>query len=244
MRVNILSVGFDNVTLEEASEIGMEYIRTGKKAMVVTPNAEIGLECLKTPQLNDLVNSAQLVLPDGVGVVYAAKILKKHIKGKVAGVDFAEELVKNMAREKRSLFLFGGKPGVAEQAASRLSQKYPGLVIAGALNGYFDDEEPIIEQINKSVADALFVCLGCPKQEYFMHRNFERLNVKLMAGLGGSLDIFSGNSQRAPDIFVKLGLEWFYRLAKEPKRIKRMARLPLYLVYALKSKYKGEKQDA
>ena len=81
MRVNILSVGFDNVTLEEASEIGMEYIRTGKKAMVVTPNAEIGLECLKNPQLNDLVNSAQLVLPDGVGVVDAAKILKKHILG-------------------------------------------------------------------------------------------------------------------------------------------------------------------
>ncbi|MEA4921278.1 MAG: WecB/TagA/CpsF family glycosyltransferase [Clostridiaceae bacterium] len=244
IRTDILSVEFDNLTLGEAVDIAMENMIDGTKCRVVTPNAEIGLDCIKNDSLRRLVNDSQLVLPDGIGVVYASRILKRPIKQKVAGFEFADALANRLQNTGKKLFLFGGKPGIADEAAKKLCEKYPGLEIAGTENGYYDDENKIIEKINSSGADALFVCLGCPKQEFFMQRNREILNVSLMAGLGGSLDVFSGNSQRAPKLFIDLGLEWFYRLIKEPKRIKRMARLPLYLVYAAASKDKGEKNNA
>lgn len=241
IKTDILSVEFDNTTLDEAVEKAMEYINAGKKCRVVTPNAEIGLDCLKNNELREIVNSSELVLPDGIGVVYAAKILGVPLRGKVAGVEFGEKLADRMQNTGRSLFLFGGKPGVAEAAADNLKKKYPGLEIAGTQNGYFDDEEKMVETINSAHPDALYVCLGCPKQEIFMAEHRDELCASLTAGLGGSLDVFSGKSQRAPEIFVKLGLEWFYRLIKEPKRIKRMARLPLYLIYAFKYKGRGKK---
>ena len=241
MRNEILSVGFDNVTLDEAVETAMGYIERGEKCRVVTPNAEIGLDCLKNEQLRKLVNESELVLPDGVGVVHAARILDKPLKGKVPGIEFGEKLCDRLQNTGKSLFLFGSKPGVAEAAAAKLKEKYPGLLIAGTLNGYFSDEKAVVDTINAAEPDVLFVCLGCPKQELFMERWRDELTCSVMAGLGGSLDVLSGNLQRAPKAFRDLGLEWFYRLLKEPKRIKRMARLPLYLIYAEREKRKGKK---
>lgn len=241
MRKDIMGVSFDNLTMDQAVDKAMEHITSGTKCRVVTPNAEIGLDCMKNAELRELVNSSELVLPDGIGVIYASRILKRPIGQKVAGCEFAENLANRMQNTGKKLFLFGGKPGVADQAAQKLQEKYPGLEIAGTQNGYFSDEAEIIDIINKANADALYVCLGCPKQEQFMARNREKLNVSLMGGFGGTLDVLSGNVQRAPEIFIKLGLEWFYRLISDPKRIKRMARLPLYLVYAFTSKDKGEK---
>lgn len=240
MRNEILSVGFDNVTLDEAVETAMGYIERGEKCRVVTPNAEIGLDCLKNEQLRKLVNESELVLPDGVGVVHAARILDKPLKGKVPGIEFGEKLCDRLQNTGKSLFLFGSKPGVAEAAAAKLKEKYPGLLIAGTLNGYFSDEKAVVDTINAAEPDVLFVCLGCPKQELFMERWRDELTCSVMAGLGGSLDVLSGNLQRAPKAFRDLGLEWFYRLLKEPKRIKRMARLPLYLIYAEREKRKGK----
>lgn len=240
MRNEILSVGFDNVTLDEAVETVMGYIERGEKCRVVTPNAEIGLDCLKNEQLRKLVNESELVLPDGVGVVYAARILDRPLKGKVPGIEFGEKLCDRLQNTGKTLFLFGSKPGVADAAAVKLKEKYPGLLIAGTLNGYFSDEKAVVDTINAAEPDVLFVCLGCPKQELFMERWRDELTCSVMAGLGGSLDVLSGNLQRAPKAFRDLGLEWFYRLLKEPKRIKRMARLPLYLIYAEREKRKGK----
>ncbi len=241
MRKDILGVTFDDLTMEQAIDRAMEHMNNGTKCRVVTPNAEIGLDCMKNAELREIVNGSELVLPDGVGVIYASRILKRPIGRKVAGCEFAENLADRMQNTGKKLFLFGGKPGVAEQAARKLLEKYPGLLIAGTQNGYFSDEDEIIGIINAAQADALYVCLGCPKQEQFMARNRDKLNVTLMGGFGGTLDVLSGNAQRAPKIFIKLGLEWFYRLICDPKRIKRMARLPLYLVHAFTSKDKGEK---
>ena len=241
MRNEILSVGFDNVTLDEAVETAMGYIQRGEKCRVVTPNAEIGLDCLKNEQLRKLVNESELVLPDGVGVVHAARILDRPLKGKVPGIEFGEKLCDRLQNTGKTLFLFGSKPGVADAAAVKLKEKYPGLLIAGTLNGYFSDEKAVVDTINAAEPDVLFVCLGCPKQELFMERWRDELTCSVMAGLGGSLDVLSGNLQRAPKAFRDLGLEWFYRLLKEPKRIKRMARLPLYLIYAEREKRKGKK---
>ena len=200
--------------------------------------------CRRNPAAAAAVNSAELVLPDGVGVLYGARILGRPIANRLPGIDFASALMARMAQQNLRVFLLGAKPGVAEAAAKRLEAQFPGLTVAGVNDGYFKEDAPVIEKINAARPDFLLVCLGAPKQELWMQQYAAQLDVGLMAGLGGTLDVLSGNAKRAPKIFIKLGLEWLYRLLSDPKRIRRMARLPLYLLYAFKSKDKGERPHA
>jgi N-acetylglucosaminyldiphosphoundecaprenol N-acetyl-beta-D-mannosaminyltransferase len=229
MRTDVLGVGFDDVTMDEAVARAETYLDSRGAAYVVTPNPEIVWECRRDPVLKDIVSGAALVLPDGIGIIYGAKILKRPLKGKLPGYDFAENLMERLAKRGKSVFLFGAKPGVAELAAQNLRDKFPGLVIAGTADGYFKDDGPIIDAINAANPDFLIVGLGAPKQERWMASRRERLQVGLMAGLGGALDGFAGTFQRAPLGWRKANLEWLYRLIKEPKRIKRQIRLPLFL---------------
>ena len=229
MKKEVMGVSFDNVTMDEALERAKEILAGDRAAYVVTPNAEIVYETMQDPALRDLVNGADLVLPDGAGVVLASKILKDPLKEKVAGVDFADNLLGVLAQTGGSVYLLGSKPGVAELAAEKMLAKHPGLTIAGMADGYFKDEAPVVEKINAVKPDVLFVCLGAPKQEKFMVAHRDELQVKLMAGLGGSLDSFAGTVKRAPRWMINLSLEWLYRLIKEPKRFKRMLRLPKFL---------------
>lgn len=178
---------------------------------------------------------------DGIGVIYGAKILGTPLRAKLPGIDFAAALMTQMGREGKSVFLLGAKPGVADAAGEKLRERFPGLVIAGTNDGYFQDDDPVVEKINAVQPDLLLVCLGAPKQELWMQRNAPRLRVGLMAGLGGSLDVFAGNVKRAPKFFQKLGLEWFYRLIKEPKRIGRMMKLPKFLFAAIGRRLRGKK---
>lgn len=208
---------------------------------VATPNAEIAYLCKKDPSLTKIINDAGLVLPDGIGVVYAAKILRQPIKGKVAGIDFADALMASMAQEGKRVFFLGAKPGVAEQAAKSLAEKHPGLIIAGCQDGYFQNDQQAIDAINAAGSvDVTFVCLGAPKQERFMAAYQTEIHSTVLCGLGGSLDVFAGVSQRAPAIFIKLGLEWLYRLLKEPYRIGRMMSLPKFMLIVLKEKMFGK----
>lgn len=239
MRKQIMDIGFDSLSMEEALDAAMERIAAGERCRVVTPNAEHALMCRRDRRLLEIINSSGLVLPDGISVVLASRIIGDPVRQKLAGVEFADALCGRLAAAGGSLFLFGAKPGVAEQAADKLREKYPGLTVAGCLDGYYDDESKVVEKINAAPADALFVCLGAPKQEYFMAAHERELNVSLMAGLGGTMDVLAGNVRRAPDIFIKLGLEWLYRLLREPRRIGRMAKLPAYLVQAVWFRLRG-----
>lgn len=229
MKTDVMGLQFDNVTMDEALDAARALLQGGHAACVVTPNAEIAYEALHDDALKTLLNSAELMLPDGAGVVLASKILKTPLRQKVAGVDFADGLLGILETTGQSLYLLGSKPGIGELAAQKMLLKHPNLKIAGIADGYFQDEAPVIAKINASGAAALFVCLGAPKQEQFMARHQKELNVKLMAGLGGSLDSFAGTVKRAPGWMIRLNLEWLYRLIKEPKRFKRMLRLPKYL---------------
>ena len=229
MKTDIMGLQFDNITMEEALDAAKALLQGEHPARVVTPNAEIAYEALHDENMRTLLNSAELMLPDGAGVVLASKILKTPLKQKVAGVDFADGLLGVLETTGQSLYLLGSKPGVGELAAQKMTQKHPKLRIAGIADGYFQDEAPVIDKINASGADVLFVCLGAPKQEQFMARHQKALHVKLMAGLGGTLDSFAGTVKRAPKWMIRLNLEWLYRLIKEPKRFKRMLRLPKYL---------------
>lgn len=229
MKTDVMGLQFDNVTMDEALDAAKSLLQGGHAACVVTPNAEIAYEALHDDALKALLNSAELMLPDGAGVVLASKILKTPLRQKVAGVDFADGLLGILETTGQSLYLLGSKPGIGELAAQKMLLKHPKLKIAGIADGYFQDEAPVIAKINASGAAALFVCLGAPKQEQFMARHQKELNVKLMAGLGGTLDSFAGTVKRAPGWMIRLNLEWLYRLIKEPKRFKRMLRLPKYL---------------
>ena len=238
MRIDVLGVGFDNVTRDEAVERGMELLRGDAAHYVVTPNPEIVEVCRENPEAKRVVNGAALVLPDGIGVIKGAAMLGTPLKERTPGIEFAERIVERMANEGYSLYLLGAKPGVAELAGQKLAEKYPGLKVAGTHDGYFRDDAPVVEAIRESGADALFVCLGAPKQEFWMEKNGEATGAHLLCGLGGSLDVFAGTVERAPKFFCDHGLEWFYRLCKEPKRIGRMMKLPLFLVHVMMEKKK------
>jgi len=240
LRTDILGVGFDNLTLEEAAQAAADLIEGEGFHYAVTPNPEFLRLAKKDGEFRAVLNGAGLVLPDGVGVTYAAKLLGCPLKGKVPGIDFAARLMAWMAGEGKRLFLLGAKPGVAEQAALNLLAAYPGLIVCGTHDGYFQDSAPVVDEIRASCADVVFVCLGAPKQEFWMAQYGPLTGAKLMVGLGGSLDVFAGVVERAPEGWQRLGLEWLYRLIKEPRRIGRMAKLPLVLVDAAGARIRGK----
>ena len=241
IRVQIMAVAFDNVNMDEAVAQAVENLQSKRRCMVVTPNAEIAQSCVTDDRLREIVRKAGLVLPDGIGVIYASRILKKPLKQRVPGVEFGENLVSALRDTGKTIFFLGGKPGVAEEAAHRLQVKYPGLKVAGTKDGYFQREEEAVEAVQQAKPDVLFVCLGSPKQEYFMADHFDQLGATLMVGLGGSLDVYAGKVERAPALFRKLGLEWFYRLLRQPSRLGRMMKLPQYLWQSIRWRMKGEK---
>ena len=234
-RVEVCGIEFDDLSIQEAVEHALWLMEEGRSVIAVTPNAEIVLKARKNKTLRSVLRSAELVLADGAGVVQASRIQGKPLHHRVPGIDFCSALLARMAELGQRVFLLGGVEGVAEEAGNRLAARYPGLVIAGTHNGYFDAEQSyaIIEQINASAPDLLIVCLGSPKQELWMKRSADRLLVGMMIGLGGTLDIYSGRVERAPENWRRLGLEWLYRLIREPRRIRRVIGLPAIYAVAL-----------
>ncbi len=240
-KIMIRDLGFANVTLDEALAEAEGYIERGEQCVIYTPNAEIVQLTMEDEGFKALVQSADMLIPDGAGVVLASKIMKKPLRCKVPGCDLAERLVKNSAEGKYKIFFYGSKPAtdegvsVAELADKKMGERYPGFKAAGTSHGYVkpDGYPELIEKINASGAEVLFVCLGVPMQEKWIAENRDKLNAKVIIGLGGSLDVFAGTVKRAPEFFVKANLEWFYRLIKEPKRIGRMMKLPKFILGAV-----------
>lgn len=239
-RTDVLGVGFDNVTKAEAVERALALIDAREGRYVVTPNPEIVMLAKENPALKEALAGADIVLPDGAGIIKGAAILGRPMKEKVPGIDFACGVMARLAERGGSVYLFGAKPGVAEAAAETLRTKFPGLVISGTSDGYFSDDGPIIEKIKDAAPDFLLVCLGAPKQELWMAKMSGKLPVGLMVGLGGSLDVFAGTVKRAPEAWQKLDLEWLYRLIKEPRRIGRMMKLPLFVIEAAGERLRGK----
>ena len=235
-----MGVLFDNLTLAQAVDAGERLAAGPGFAYVVTPNPEIVNLARQREDYRQVLNGAGLVLPDGIGVIHAAKILGTPLQERVPGIDFASGLLTRLAQTGGRLFLLGAKPGVAESAAEKLRAAYPGLQICGTHDGYFQDDAPVVEAIRAARAEVVFVCLGAPKQEFWMARNGPETGAKLMLGLGGVLDVFAGAVERAPERWQRMGLEWLYRLIREPSRIGRMARLPLFLVQAYRAKWGGK----
>ena len=244
MKTEILGIQFDNLSREEAKAAGAAMLRSQDFHYAVTPNPEFILAADKDLEFQKILNKADLVLPDGIGVVYSAQILGRPLKGRVAGFDFACDMLDELDQLGGRLYLLGAKPGVAEEAGRQILETHPNIVLCGVHDGYFKDSDPVARQVAEARPDLLFVCLGAPKQEKWIARFGLLTGAKLAIGLGGCLDVFAGNVERAPEKWQKAGMEWAYRLMKEPKRIGRMAKLPLVLVKAARERTVGRRKGA
>lgn len=238
-KISIMNVRIDNKSMDEVMDEVKKRISNNEQYVIYTPNTEIVMMCQSDEEFLDLMNKSDINIPDGIGLIYASKIKNHPLKEKVAGYDLSVNLLKLANEESLKLFVVGGKPGVAEAAMKKVHNEYPNIKIVGAQHGYFkgthlglnghDEEKEVLDKINQAEPDILFVGFGAKKQEQWIEYNKDAINAKIIIGNGGTLDGLAGNVKRAPDIYIKLGLEWFYRLMKEPKRIKRQILLPMFM---------------
>ena len=229
VRIEVLGVPVDRVTMGSAVRYADYWLDNGDRALTIfAVNPEKVIRARTDSKVLQILQGAGLLIPDGIGVVLAARWLGLGGMRRVAGADLMPELCRLAARKGRGVFLYGAKPEVNERAAVVLRQHFPALIIVGRQDGYLPEEEMplLIQRINSSHADILFVALGSPRQELWMETYLPYLNVRICQGIGGTLDVLAGAAPRAPELCRRLGLEWLYRLLSDPKRAKRQLALP------------------
>ncbi|WP_084654240.1 WecB/TagA/CpsF family glycosyltransferase [Paenibacillus zanthoxyli] len=224
--------------MKETVSYLIEAIRSRTPHQVITANPIMVMTALENPAYMDIMTSAELVVPDGTGVVWAAERGGNPVKERVAGFDLLHELMRVGESYHWRVYLLGSTPEVIQETASRLQRQYPGIIIAGFRDGFFGpaEDEEVITGILETEPDLLFVARGADTQEPWIAKHKSRLAIPVMMGVGGSFDVISGRAKRAPLTFQKLRLEWFYRLLKEPTRYKRMLALPKFAVKVMREK--------
>ena len=240
--IKVLGINFDAVTKSEAAAriFAASQRKSDLPFTVVTPNPIMVMNAQDNDLLFSALSSADLVLADGIGIISAAKRMGTPLPERVTGIDTAYSVIEKLAEVGGSIYLLGAKPGVAEKAAKKLTESFPSLHIAGTHHGYFEDDEKILSDIKEKSPDLLAVCLGSPRQEIWVHRNKEKLSgVGAVMCLGGVLDVWSGTIARAPKIFIKLRLEWLWRMLREPKRFKELPKMIKFRHLTRKSRQKG-----
>ncbi len=235
--MEILGVRVDDVTYNEALERCASLVRTGRPQVVVTPNPEFVMLARRDPEFRRILNRAALAIPDGGGLLLAARLFGRPLREQVRGTDLCYGLVERAPREGWRVFLLGAGPGVAEEAACRLRQRVPGLEIAGTFagNGAPEGDAETVAAVRRAGrCDLLFVAYGAPKQEKWIDRNVAGLDVGLAIGVGGVLDFMSGRVRRAPKVVRDAGLDWLFRLLQQPRRWRRqVTTIPPFVALAL-----------
>lgn len=244
--LSIFGVNIDKLTQIEVVDKIQQFLKDKETRTIYTPNTEIVMIAKEDEKLKNILNHGDIVIPDGIGLIYGARLKKKNLPERVTGCDISYEILRLANDEGYSVYLLGGQEGVAKEAGKNILDQYPNVKLAGVQNGYFkgahigqpghQEELGILHNINQSKADILFVGLGAPKQEIWIDENKDKLNCKVIIGNGGTVDILSGRIKRAPEVYQKLGLEWLYRLVKEPSRIKRQMLLPKFIIQVIFSK--------
>jgi len=237
--VYILGVRVNNITTDETLEAINKMVADGGPHQIVTVNPEFVMQAQHNPAFRVVLGEATLALPDGAGLLWAAHLGGHPLHERVTGSDTLPLIAHMSAQRGYRIYLLGAAPGVAEKAAALLTAKNPGLEIAGTFAGSpdpsFDDE--IVSRIVATSPDMLFVAYGAPRQDFWIHRNLERLQVPVCMGIGGALDFITGVTQRAPGWMRNAGLEWLHRLYKEPWRWRRMLALPLFVIRVLAKRF-------
>jgi N-acetylglucosaminyldiphosphoundecaprenol N-acetyl-beta-D-mannosaminyltransferase len=239
MKVNILGVLIDSVTFPEATTRVKELLLNGDRATIFTPNPEFIIYAQKDKKFRDILNQADLAIPDGVGLVWASRILGQSLQERVAGADLAEKAVELASELGKSVFFLGGRGDTSVIAARGMQLRYPGLRVAGTWSGEAREvgDKENLDKIGQEKIGLLLVAYGHPKQEYWLERNLSKLNVNLAMGVGGTFDFWSGKVRRAPGWLRAWGLEWLYRLITQPWRIRRQLTLLKFIWLVFEAKF-------
>ena len=238
-KISILGVFFSYVTFDETVDKLMDFLNGGEPRAIYTPNPEIIMIARKDAEFMRILSRADMVLPDGIGIVIASKFGAYKFRERVTGCDTSLRIFEKIKDTDKTVYFYGGAPGVAEEARIKLQASYPGLKIIGARDGFQDEEaqNKMIEEIKRLKPDILLVGTGSPRQERWIDKHKNELPCKILMGVGGSFDVYSGKVRRAPDIWVNMRLEWLYRLIKQPSRIKRQIQLPLFMLTVIKERF-------
>ena len=212
--VNVIALNYDEI-IEDIKK----RMEEGLTSTIIAVNPEKVITASQDEQVKTLINDATYQIPDGVGILIASRLKGGDIQSRVTGVDMMDRLLKFAADEGKKIFMYGAKEEVVALAKVKIEEKYPSIQITGYSNGYTKDEDELVRKINESGAEIIFVALGSPRQELWIRDHMNELNVKVYQGVGGSFDVFAGNVKRAPSVFRKAGLEWFYRLIYRPETI-------------------------
>ena len=240
--IPILGLPIASLTQEELKKEIRQILQGSTNARILTPNPEMLWQTRSDPHLTEALQKADLLLPDGIGVLLAARLKGERLPRRLTGIDTAEWILQYAADHSLSVFLLGGREGVAAHAATRLCTRFKGLSICGTHHGYFDrsgeENQKILQEIRTASPDVLLVCLGTPAQEIWIHRNTHALpSLRLSMGIGGALDVWSENVRRAPRIMQATGTEWLYRVIQQPTRLRRLLAIPRFLYSVCTEKY-------
>ena len=238
-KVEILGIPFDSMTVDQALDLLESYLDEPVNHTVVTPNPEGVMQAQRNPAFREALLDADLCFADGTGIVLASRYLRSPIPQRVRGTDTIFALLERLLEKGRDVtaFFLGGAPGVSQNAKERMEARFPNLFVVGHHHGYFtpEDEPAILEELNRLRPDIMLVCTGMPRSEIWAAVN-RNIPARLTMCLGGTIDIMAGNMRRAPALFRKLGLEWLYRLIRQPSRFKRQLDLPRFVFAVLRSR--------
>jgi N-acetylglucosaminyldiphosphoundecaprenol N-acetyl-beta-D-mannosaminyltransferase len=236
--IDILNIPFVNKTKDDiVHDLYNQYLKEEKKAFIVTANPEIVMRARTDTDYLYTLSKADYIVPDGIGVVIASRLKKQPLIERVPGFELMEELLAVSNEHRLRVYIVGAKPEVLDRAIGNVKEKYPNLLLAGYHHGYFDDhDETIIQDIEEKQPDLILVALGFPRQEKWIKENMPRVQKGVFIGVGGSIDVLAGHVKRAPVIWQRIHLEWFYRLLQQPSRWRRMVVLPQFIIQVIKSK--------
>lgn len=239
-RYSILNLWVDDCDMERALKLVVEFVDNGKTVHTVfASNPEKNYSVPKDVFLYDMFKKADLLIPDGIGMVLASKFIYNADVQRVPGCELMQNICKMSADKGYKIFIYGAKKEVNKAAVDELKARHPSIQIVGCQDGYLaeNDMDSLIDRINASNAQILFLALGSPKQEMWISKYRSQLkNVRVCQGIGGTLDVLAGTVKRAPDFFCKMGIEWLYRLMAEPKRLKRQMKLPFFAIQVIQAK--------
>lgn len=229
-QVRLLGVRLDALDRQQVLAAIKEFVASNRPHQVITANAELVYRAWHDPEVARVMAGAALVTPDGAGIVWAARRLAGITLQRVTGIDLTADICEAAVKNGWRIFLYGGRPGVAEEAATRLEARYPGLIICGTSHGYLEAAEvkKLVTRIRTTSPHVLLVGMGAPKQELWTSQHLEELGVPVCLGVGGSLDVLAGRARRAPEWIQRANLEWLYRLVLQPSRLKRQIVLPAF----------------
>ena len=237
MKTRIFQYEIFNDTIEEL----FKNINSFEKVHIVSGNPQVLFSGLQNNLLlENFTSENSIIIPDGIGTVICSKIVRQPVKEKIAGVELMDRIVKKCEKENQGIYLLGSTQETVNMCNINLRTKYSKLNILGSHDGYFemDNCEELLKEIEKVSPQVLFVAMGCPRQEIFIAKYMDRLPCKVFMGVGGSFDIIAGNVKRAPKWMINIGMEWLYRVAKEPFRIKRLSSIPKFILMVIKEKHK------